>query len=230
MSTLNSPCTADPLGDPPTKYWSTGFGTWIVYIGTLSSMVAFTQTAFNAGTRVLFALGRLRLLPSALGRTHHTYRTPHVATLALAIASVTLGFPLAFRSGSLNVWVYYGFMISCMFLLIYAVTNVALIVDTYRNHTQSVHWLTLVLSLGLVAMLYPLYRVVFPLTDWPYPLLIGLVVAWIVLGALVMVWLSRTKPDEARRAGLVMTIGAEDETSDPVRQASSEPRFGAVGR
>lgn len=203
--------TANPLGDLTTKYWGTGFGTWIVYIAALSSMIAFTQTCFNAATRVLFALSREKLLPGWLGRTHPRFKTPTLAVVVVAGVSVILGFPLAFKVGSLNVWVYYGFMISCMFLIIYGVTNVALFVDTYRNHREDTHWLTTVILpfAGMILMAYPLYRIVFPLAAAPYPLLVGLVSVWIFIGVAVMLWLARFRPAEISRAGLVMAIADE---------------------
>jgi amino acid transporter len=203
--------TANPLGDMTTKYWGAGFGSWIVYIAALSSMLAFTQTAFNATTRVLFSLGRERLLPARLARVHPKFKTPHVAIVAVTLASVAIGFPIAFNSGPLTVWIYLGFMISVMFLIVYALTNVALIVDTYRNHREKSHWLTTVLlpSVGFIAMAYPLYRTVYPLPTAPFPLLAALVAGWVLLGMILMVWLVRKRPEELLRAGLVMAVAEE---------------------
>ncbi len=52
----------------------------------ITSSFACQLAFFNTASRYLFALGRERLLPSALGRTHGKHKTPHVAAVVLAIA------------------------------------------------------------------------------------------------------------------------------------------------
>jgi amino acid transporter len=63
----------------------------------ITSSFACQLAFFNTSARYLFALGRERLLPSALGRTHPKHKTPHVAAavLALAIALYILAFVLS---------------------------------------------------------------------------------------------------------------------------------------
>jgi amino acid transporter len=60
----------------------------------ITSSVACQLAFFNTASRYLFALGRERILPSALGRTHRKHETPHVAAtvLAVAMALYVLGF------------------------------------------------------------------------------------------------------------------------------------------
>jgi amino acid transporter len=233
MSKLDA-ATADPLGEVTVKFWGDGVGLWIVFLAVLSSILAFTQTAFNAGLRVLYALGRERLIPRQLGRTHPVYKTPHVAIGVVSGLCVVLGVPLAIVSGALNVWIYYGFMISVMFLVVYATANVALITDSLRHHRDQFHLLKhgIFPALGMIAMAYPLYRTVWPLPDRPLPQLALVVVGWIALGAAVLVWLSTNRPEAVRRAGLVMgeladledtgspdVISAAPHSADPARKA-----------
>jgi amino acid transporter len=52
----------------------------------MTSSFACTLAFFNTSSRYVFALGRERILPSALGRTHRTHKTPHVASAAVAAA------------------------------------------------------------------------------------------------------------------------------------------------
>jgi len=52
----------------------------------ITSAFACQLAFFNTAARYLFALGRERILPAALGRTHGTHRTPHVAGAVLAVA------------------------------------------------------------------------------------------------------------------------------------------------
>ena len=52
----------------------------------MTSSFACTLAFFNTSARYVFALGRERILPGVLGRTHGTHRTPHIASAAVAAA------------------------------------------------------------------------------------------------------------------------------------------------
>jgi amino acid transporter len=52
----------------------------------MTSSFACTLAFFNTSARYVFALGRERILPSALGRTHKTHNTPHLASAVVAAA------------------------------------------------------------------------------------------------------------------------------------------------
>lgn len=195
-----------PLQDAATQFWGSGLGLSTVVVAVLFSILAFTQTGFNAGVRVIYALGREGLLPRALGRTHGEHETPHVAILVLLILAAILGVPLAAATHPFDVWAYFGFMISIMFLLVYFSTNLALMVLIRRDFPQefSVWKHGLFPILGAIGMAYPLYRVVIPVPASPYWQLAAGVGAWIVLGAVVLVVLLTRNPEAVSRAGLVM--------------------------
>jgi amino acid transporter len=65
----------------------------------VTSSFACTLAFFNTSARYVFALGRERILPSALGRTHRTHKTPHIASAAVA-AAVTIWILLFYVSDS----------------------------------------------------------------------------------------------------------------------------------
>lgn len=63
-------------------------GTWatvVLEILIVTSFFACTLAFHNACARYLFSLGRERLLPAPLARTHERMRSPHVASLTLTI-------------------------------------------------------------------------------------------------------------------------------------------------
>ena len=62
----------------------------LIITGSFACSLAFWNTA----NRYLFAMGRERILPSALGRTHASHKSPFVATVVVGIfvAAVTLLF------------------------------------------------------------------------------------------------------------------------------------------
>jgi amino acid transporter len=65
----------------------------------VTSSFACTLAFFNTSARYVFALGRERILPSALGRTHRTHKTPHIASAAVA-AAITIWILLFYVSDS----------------------------------------------------------------------------------------------------------------------------------
>jgi amino acid transporter len=73
--------------------WLTSAFKVLIITSSFACQLAF----FNTAARYLFALGRERLLPSALGRTHGKHKTPHVAAivLACALALYILGFVIS---------------------------------------------------------------------------------------------------------------------------------------
>ena len=58
-------------------FWSAG---WVlIFFAIVNSALANANAGTNAVERVLFAMARNGVLPSALARTHPVHRTPHVA-------------------------------------------------------------------------------------------------------------------------------------------------------
>lgn len=194
------------LGGQHGKAWLT-----IVVLAALSSILAFSQTAFNAGIRVIYALGREGVIPHMFGRTHHVHRTPHVSIVLMTAVCVLLAFPLAFAVGAFNVWYYFGFLISIMFLVLYAFTALGLVFVAFRDKQAFPKvnvWSHVVIPVVAAAvMIYPLYRTVSPLPPGVYKTLPIYLAAWIVVGILVLVYVKRTRPDAIDRVGSLMAGG-----------------------
>jgi amino acid transporter len=55
-----------------------------------TSVLASMQAVHNAASRYLFALGRERVLPQALGRYHPRYLSPHIGSVTVSVASVVV--------------------------------------------------------------------------------------------------------------------------------------------
>src|SRR3970282_819105 len=56
-----------------------GAGWVLVFLPIANSAIANSNAGSNAATRTFFSMGRIRLLPSMLARTHPTYRSPCIA-------------------------------------------------------------------------------------------------------------------------------------------------------
>ena len=83
--------TQAPLAETARRILGSG-GQTLVILGTAISTFGYVAGDMLAAPRGIYALGRDRLLPAAIGSVHHRYRTPHVAILIHA--ALSLGFAL----------------------------------------------------------------------------------------------------------------------------------------
>jgi amino acid transporter len=205
----------DPLAAQTlaTDVWHSFGG--LVTVVVILSVLAFAQTSFNAGARVIYALGRVRLLPASFGATHRTHQTPSAAIALFGALAITVAVVWAALEGPLEVFAYFGFMTAVGFLVIYAVTNIGLICFIQRRHRAEFSSLRhLILPLGATAgVLFPLYKTVHPLPDDPYPLLLGIVIGWAVAGAVLLTCLRVS--GKADIAEVTRGFAAQDHASQP---------------
>lgn len=209
---------AAPLQTIADSYWGS-FGLSVVVLATISSILAFSQTAFTAGARVLYTMGRERVLPRWLGAISPRH-TPHHAIWFMGVASIVLGVPLALLTAPFDVWGYFGFLISIAFLVSYIVTNLALIRYT-RSIGEFRPWRHGVLPIvGAIVFVYPLYRTVWPLAPGAYGVLPFVYLGWIALGVVVLVIAKQ------RRPGVLDAMGSSLAEGDPTLAddvAAAEP-------
>ncbi|MEU9393333.1 APC family permease [Streptomyces sp. NPDC048324] len=110
---------ANVLGVLGEEVWP-GWGGKLLIVAVMLSTIATLETTLIQVTRSLFAMGRDRTMPSALGKVHRTWNTPWVAiavvggvALAMFIASNALGsvgeiLGDAISAIGLQIAVYYG--------------------------------------------------------------------------------------------------------------------------
>ncbi len=200
-----------------TRYWGGGVGLAIVVIAVLSSILAFSQTAFNAGVRVVYALGRERLLPHRLAITDAKHKTPTRAILVWMVVVIAAGVPLGFITKPFDVWGYFGFMISVAFLIVYGLTNFALIRHIRHNapHEFSLIRHAVLPVLAVIGVGYPLYRTVHPLPPSPYVYLPWVILAWALVGGVVLIYLRATRPEDVARVGRSLSVLDEAAEAEP---------------
>jgi amino acid transporter len=196
---------SDPLAAQTlaTEVWHSFGG--VISVVVMLSALAFSQTAFNAGMRVIYSLARVNLLPPAFSRTHERYHTPSAAIVLFAAIVLPATFVASALVGPLELFGYYGFMTAIAFLVVYALTNVALTVFVRRHDPSEFSPVRHVLLplIAMVGVLYPLYRTVHPLPDAPYPALTLIVVGWAAVGVALLVYVRssrRADIDEVARA------------------------------
>ncbi|MEA2779054.1 MAG: hypothetical protein QOK29_598 [Rhodospirillaceae bacterium] len=224
--------------DPATRLigpWVTTLMSILILTGAFACGMAFHNTA----ARYLYSLGRERVLPSALGRTHPVHRTPHIASFTQSViaAIIVLLFAIFGGTNDPNTQAYlelYGLMALVGTILIVAAQAVVslAIISYFRTHHPEDHhwWRTLVAPLiAFVAQVVVLYLCIanmdflgggFQLADW---------IVWIdlavlavgILGALYFKYMDPKKYEQIGRLiyeGLPDGMLADAERAQPARR------------
>lgn len=123
---------------------------WFIITGSFACAMAF----HNATSRYMYALGRERVLPSALGKTHPTHKSPHVASTAQSAIAVAIVIAFALfasvdkKLGAGDSVAYiqvYGLMAVMgvvSILAIQALVSVAIFCYFRTHHKEDHHWWT----------------------------------------------------------------------------------------
>jgi amino acid transporter len=213
---------SDPAGFflGPTEEFVGGFMrsamSYMILTGAFACGMAFHNTA----ARYFYSLGRERILPSYLGRTHQTHRSPHLAsTTQSAIAAVIVALFAIFAGANdptdqayLQL---YGLMATLgviIILAIQALVSIAIMVYFERRGEQ--HWWKTRLApiVSFVAQAFVLYLLFtnidflgggYPLADW----LVWIDVVVFLAGLAGAFYLKKAHPDRYDTIGRLVYEG-----------------------
>src|SRR3954464_1051381 len=200
---------ADPWRNLGEVFWGTG---WIlVFLAICNSIVANSNAAVNAATRVFYALARNGLAPAPLGRTHREFKTPHIAIIWMSVFALVLA--LAFGA----IWdPLTGFSLIAttavpVVILVYMIVSVGCFVH-YRRRDDFNPLLHAVLPLaGIVLFALPLYyQFIEQPPTYPVKAANWIALVWAVIGLAVTGWLVTSRRDKLRDVEHVYV--EEDET------------------
>jgi APA family basic amino acid/polyamine antiporter len=92
---------------------------WVIF-GALAGLTSVILVLILGQSRILLAMARDGLLPSALGRVHEKFRTPHVATAVVGtVAAVMAGlFPIDILVQLVSIGTLLAFVMVCASVLI----------------------------------------------------------------------------------------------------------------
>jgi len=199
-----------PLHDLAMRYIGPWYAT-LVDLAAISALIAVLLAIHTANFRVMYSLGRDRLLPAAVGRTHNKHQTPHVAIIAYSIGTLVLGLIAGIAWGPMAAFGNLGYLSSLGILPIFILTNIALPVFMWNRHRSEFSVLLHVIfpTLSSVTFVAAIWLNIHP---WPaaplsyFPWIIIAVVVLAVIGAII---LKRRNSPTLDRLGSVLFMEAE---------------------
>jgi amino acid transporter len=202
----------DPWTTMATRYW--GVGWIIIFLAIVNSAIANANAGVNAATRVMYAMGRIDVLPSAFGRTHPVHRTPYVATIAQSILALVVALVLGAVFDPVGGFSIIATAVTIVVILVYMAVCLSSIVFYLRERRDQFNVLLhgVFPVLAILILFAPLYYQFFPLP--PYPVRLGnyFAIIWIVLGFVALGLAASRRPQAIAQAE---EIFVEDETADP---------------
>jgi basic amino acid/polyamine antiporter, APA family len=153
IGTVPNLATAErPLADAGTAVFG-AVGAAIITVGALVSIFGNLNVGVLSATRMMFAMGEQRELPTVIASTHQRFRTPHVAIFITAGVILVLTVQSSFLTAVA--------IATITRLLVYATTCVALIVFRRREDMPKAPF---TVPLGMAAALVSIGLVVWLLT------------------------------------------------------------------
>jgi amino acid transporter len=146
--------------------WAQVLMSYLILTGAFACGMAFHNTC----ARYLYSLGREGVLPEALGRTHPTFKSPHIASTTQSVLSAIIVLIFAFVMGTddptkqayLGLYGLMALFGTSLVLIAQAIVSIAILVYFQKHHSDDVHWWETILApviafvsqAGVVLMLF----------------------------------------------------------------------------
>ena len=194
---------ASPLGYLTSRYWSPS-ALWVVDLVVVLTGLGFVIASVNVAIRILFAMGRERVLPGSLTRLS-SRDTPSVAIGCVAVLTLLIGLPLTYAHGGAPTFGYLAGAAGLSIVLIYLAVNIATI-RAFRTEFRAEFRLwrhLLVPAMAAVLFLFPLWGIVHPRAHTLADLLPFAALGWLGLGAIAAGVLRARRPASFETLGRV---------------------------
>ncbi len=174
-----------------------------VQIAAIAGLFSCFLAIHNTTVRVMYSMGRDRVLLAALGHVHPAWFSPLKAIVAQTVFTVVVGLAVGgwLGPGATGAYGFTGAIGTVAIVLVYLASNVALVRFFWRLPERRVLTHVVVPALGVLALLYPLYVVSKPGQSYPYNLVPIIVLVWIAAGVALFVYYRSTAPEKIAALG-----------------------------
>jgi amino acid transporter len=205
------------------EVWHDGW--YVLLFALLNSCIASANGATNAGTRHIYSMGRIRLLPRSLARTSEKTGVPLPALGLVAAVSILATYITGnvLDGGPLQAFAFLGTIETITAILLYMLVSLAALVYFLRAREPGYNPLlhTAVPVLAILVMIPALmaavgigsgiFSFISPLPG-PFNIAAWITVGWLVLGVVYAVWIWTAHPDRARATE---TIFLDEPSAEP---------------
>ena len=200
-----------------------GLGWILVFLAVANSTFASANGVMTAGSRMVFAMGRIKLVPELFGRTHPVYRTPHISLIVQYVLTLVLSLGIGRIYGPIMTFSLLGTIFTAVLIFCYAMVNLSCLVFYFRVRRDEFNWLRhLVLPIVGILFFIPAFftaigigKEVLPfISPLPSPLDLTLPVLaiWTVIGLGYLVYLRQVHPT---RIADTAKVFIEEESPEP---------------
>jgi amino acid transporter len=199
-------------------HWVASVMSYLIITGSFACGMAFHNTT----ARYFYSLGREGLLPSALGRTHHKFKSPHIASIVQSVIAAVIIILFAVFTGTndpasqayLQLYGLMAVMGVIIILSVQALVSLAILIYYERYHRDEAHWWKTRLApiLALVSQAFVVYllfaNISFLGSGYGYAKWLGpadLVI--VLLGVGAAFYFKKRKPAKYEQAGRLINEG-----------------------
>ncbi len=198
--------------------WVASIMSFLIITGSFACGMAFHNTT----ARYMYSLGREGLLPAALGRTHHKFKSPHIASIVQSVVAVIIIVLFAVFTGTndpssqayLQLYGLMAVMGVIIILSVQALVSLAILLYFQRHHRDQVHWWKTRLApiLALVSQAFVVYllfdNITFLGSGYSYAKWFGPIDLLVVLAGVGAAFYFKSKrPDKFEQAGRLINDG-----------------------
>jgi amino acid transporter len=170
-----------PLADLSNSYVGSGMADAINFGALMSAFASGLGCAVGAA-RLLFALGRDGFVTTQLGDVSRRTGSPYKSLAAVMIFAILVGTALRINgTTSVNAFFYMGTIGVLSMLVAYVVTNLGAMKFLHLERREP-PWRVIIPILALAALIYTLYKNLWPRPPHPYNLFPYIIGGWLLFG------------------------------------------------
>ena len=183
---------------------------WLfVFLAITNSSFACSMAIGNQASRVLYAMGRVGLLPKVLSKTHPKFKTPFVSVVTQGSLTFLIALIAGLIWGTIDGFAVLATTLTIGAIIVYCLGAIGLPVLYRREHSGEFnlgkHIVMPVLALAL--LIYVMYRTVWPVPAYPYNIPAYLSIVWVILGFGFVALVSHRVKDRLQDAGALFNSG-----------------------
>jgi amino acid transporter len=187
------PNDPDPWGTMAARVW--GPFAFLAILAILNSALGNANAAVNAGARMLFSMGRIKAFPGVLGQTNR-FRVPGPAIILALVVGIIVMLWTGLVYGPTLAFAFVGAVLTVPIILVYMATCLAVPFFYWREHRDEFNvWRHVILpAIPFVLLGIVIYFQFVPLPAAPFNMVGPIDAAWLVLGIIIVAFLSVRAP------------------------------------